>query len=53
MVKMNKCSEECKYYQQFNDDWCICWHPNYRGSKKLIKLPCLLELDPIKGGDDK
>jgi len=48
----SKCSE-CSYCQQFNEDWCICWHPDYSGSKKPINMPCLIEIDPVEKGGDK
>ena len=45
---VSKCID-CEYCQQFNEDWCVCWHPEYAGSKKQVHMPCLKEIDP-KGG---
>ena len=43
---------ECDYCQLFNDEWCVCWHPDYKGCKKQIYLPCLVKLDPIERTED-
>ena len=41
---MKKCTPECEHCQQYNDEWCICWHPKFKGSKKQLSIPCLVEL---------
>ena len=49
---MRECNVDCEYCQQYNDDWCVCWHPDYKGSKKPIDIPCLLDLDPVEEGGE-
>lgn len=42
---MRECTNKCEHCQQYNDDWCVCWHPRYKGSRKQMSIPCLLDID--------
>ncbi len=43
-MELKPCTTECKHCQKYNDEWCICWHPAHKGSKKQMKVPCLVAL---------
>ena len=50
MTELKKCTPECKHCQKYNDKWCICWHPDFKGSKKQLSIPCLVELIALEEG---
>jgi hypothetical protein len=40
---MKKCNKECEHCQPYNQDWCICWHKNIKGSTVQMNIQCTVE----------
>jgi hypothetical protein len=50
---MKTCSKECKYAQQYNDGWAVCWNKLIKGSKVQIGKYCIVDLIKTTPGEPK